>query len=258
MYNRMKNNLHYYKLKFQIGMSRFFPDLYIRTQWKGMPINLRKSLNDLYVFKEIFLEDEYLTVVKQVKRSPKVIIDLGAHIGLTSLYFHHHFPEAQFICVEPVEESYQVLNKNMSIVKDYRALNSVIADKEGTCNIYCYSWWSSCTISEDINNKRIGSISRPEGKRKLEKRQVNTISLPAIIEKYHIGKIDLLKIDIEGAEKQLFEGDVSWLQNVELIAIELHEKYIEVDGILTTLDKNGFYEIDKPSNRVRIFKKNLG
>ena len=70
---------------------------------------------DIAVLREIYLDKEYdwCPIV-----DPKVIIDLGAHFGDTTLYYHTRFPNARIIAVEPAPESYERLLKNTQNIKN--------------------------------------------------------------------------------------------------------------------------------------------
>jgi hypothetical protein len=73
-----------------------------------------------------------------------------------------------------------------------------------------------------------------------------------VIEKYEIAKIDLLKIDIEGAESLVFSSDISWLKIVDRLIIEIHsdaclksieEKISEYNFKLQAVNTNAFANI---------------
>lgn len=253
-----KRRLHYIGTYSKFLVAKVIGKTHISLRWSGSKIYLRKSYSDIQVFKEIFLEDEYLPAVQYVKKdSDMIIIDLGSHIGMTSLYFNHFFPNAQYICVEPSEENVSLLKKNTLNKGNFKIILNAIANEDKKCNYYCYSWWSSGTIMKDINDARISIKSRPELRNMLPKREIETISMRTLLNKFNLQKVNLLKIDIEGAELWLFQGDVSWLERVEVIAMELHEKYIDVKDILRTLTQYYFTEKVSQSGRVRIFVKDV-
>ena len=52
---------------------------------------------------------------------------------------------------------------------------------------------------------------------------VPTVTMPALLERH--GAIDILKLDIEGAEGELFRGDTGWLAHTRMVVLELHERY---------------------------------
>lgn len=54
---------------------------------------------------------------------------------------------------------------------------------------------------------------------------VLAITVPDLLAEHDIEYVDVFKIDIEGAEKELFEGDTGWLDRVGAVAIELHDRF---------------------------------
>jgi hypothetical protein len=74
-------------------------------------IILRKNTSDKNAFKQIFLLNEYdLFDFK----SPKTVIDAGGNIGLFSILVKKKYPDSKIICIEPDEENYSILSKNLS------------------------------------------------------------------------------------------------------------------------------------------------
>src|SRR5262245_37509148 len=64
-------------------------------------VNLRRRSGDIFIFHEVFTCGCYQVALRFVPQSSGRIIDLGANVGLTSLWLANHFPEAAFVCVEP-------------------------------------------------------------------------------------------------------------------------------------------------------------
>ena len=82
------------------GLSK---DFTVKVSFNSQPITFYlRHVMDLAVLREIFIEKEYDWFPIE---NPKVIIDLGAHFGDTSLYYHSRFPDAKIIAVEPSPEN---------------------------------------------------------------------------------------------------------------------------------------------------------
>src|SRR5438309_225550 len=75
-------------------------------------ISLRPATNDLFTFDEVFLTQVY-GEVKFWLSEAQTVIDLGANIGLASIYFMHHYPGCRVLAVEPDPENYDVLRQNL-------------------------------------------------------------------------------------------------------------------------------------------------
>jgi hypothetical protein len=84
----------------------------INFKGKKFHLTLRNYSSDLFILKEIFLNECY-ALPQNVKPDGGTILDIGANIGLASLYLHATFPDALIYAFEPFEENYQLLEKNV-------------------------------------------------------------------------------------------------------------------------------------------------
>ena len=179
-------------------------------QLKGITnkITLRPNSSDITTFKYIFAHGDYEF---DFEPKPNVIIDAGANVGLASIYFANKYPTAKIIAVELSPSNFQVLVNNTTHYKNIEEINAGLWPKNETLKFKeeGFSPWGY-----KVNNKLDGdSIS------------IDSITIPDIIERYSIKKVDLLKIDIEGAEVELFsENYDSWLPRVKYIMIEFHDR----------------------------------
>ena len=73
-------------------------------------MTLRGKSSDFRVFDEIFLKEQYNSHL--LPKNPKVILDAGANIGLSSVYFANRFPNAQVFALEPENSNYELLSVN--------------------------------------------------------------------------------------------------------------------------------------------------
>ena len=171
-------------------------------------ITLRPNSSDVTTFKHIFAHGDYEF---DIEPKPKVIIDAGANVGLASIYFANKYTTAKIIAVELSPSNFQVLFNNTTLYKNIEVINAGLWPKN---QILKFKEEGFSPWGYKVNNKLDGnSIS------------IDSITILDIIEKYSIKKIDLLKIDIEGAEVELFsENYDSWLPKVKFIMIEFHDR----------------------------------
>lgn len=162
------------------------------------PKELYFRLNDITTFYEVFYKEIYRV---DIDLEPKVIVDLGAHVGFTSNYLQTKFPNAKIYCVEPTKESIALLSKNVDGDITHKAIASY--DGQAAFNIE----------SNSVNNKMKNHGSRI----------VDTITMYSFMKEKGLTEIDILKIDIEGAEKELFLSLGLWKDKVKYIMIELHD-----------------------------------
>lgn len=198
-------------------------------QWKlKQKIFLRKDTSDVNVFAEIFLFKDYKYNLPFI---PRTIVDAGANVGYASLWFHKKYPDAQIIAIEPEQSNFELLEKNTKEIPNITPL------KKGL--------WSSVTTLEIINESgsKYGfiTIEAPNSKDGIETTTVT--NLLDIFESKGIHEIDIFKIDIEGAEKELFSKNLdTWINRVKIIIIELHEESHPgcTDIFMHAINKFGF------------------
>lgn len=192
------------------------------------PVILRPNSSDLKVFHQIFTFNEYGMNLGFV---PRFIIDAGANIGLSAVFFSNKFPGAKIVAIEPEKSNFKMLEIN---TKDYK---NIILVKNALSN--------HSNVSFDVVDKGYGNwgfITEIEGIKNTSKvvDTVKTITIDDILNTYNLEYLDLLKIDIEGGEKQLFENNYeNWLPKTKCIIIELH------DGITKGSSKSFFKAISK-------------
>lgn len=171
------------------------------------PIYLRKSSTDLPTFYQVFINNDYNI---KFEENSNIILDAGANIGLFSIKMKNQFPDSKIICIEPDTENFNVLQKNLSFYNNIFFENNGLWHRDTKLRVYDKfnkgKW--GIVVEEDENN---GTI--------------NSLSINSIIQKYNLEYIDILKIDIETSEKQLFSGNYkNWIPKVKTIVIELHDR----------------------------------
>ncbi|HLA56211.1 MAG TPA: FkbM family methyltransferase [Flavobacterium sp.] len=196
----------------------------------------KRPSSDLNVFDQIFKYLEYKPVAEAYIENFKSqnglkIIDAGSNIGLTSVYLSRFFKDAEFVCIEPDQSNFEVLSFNLE------------ANKVEMAHKVLGGVWSKNTnlrIVQDFRDRNDWSFRVEET---AEETGLKAFSIPSIIEKYQFSTVDILKIDIEGSEKEVFLGtnaDVSFLAITKCIAIEIHDEFDCRDAIYKVLEKYGF------------------
>lgn len=171
---------------------------------------VRTNTPDLKVAISCLYEKEYDYLRCSI---PKFIIDAGAHIGTSAIFFAKKYPNAKIIAVEPEKSNFHILLKNTSNYKNIFAINAAIwgyDDRKTLQSRFTGSW--GYTIAETQNHTES------------TEQEINCITIKSIMEKYHIDSIDLLKMDIEGSEKNVLEHSSTWIDSVAVMTIELHER----------------------------------
>ncbi|WHF50506.1 FkbM family methyltransferase [Chryseobacterium gotjawalense] len=156
------------------------------------------------------------------------IIDCGANIGLSILYFKKLFPQSRILAFEPDEKIFNILKENIHV--NYK-LNDVVINKQAV-------WTEDTELSFFSEGALAGSSVVDFGKKN------NIIKVQAIDLKKHLQEpVDFLKIDIEGAENVLIFDIEKELCNVKHLFLEYHgmkDDAQNLHNILELISKVGF------------------
>jgi FkbM family methyltransferase len=194
----------WYKINFTRGR-----DIQLNTSFFANPVYLRKKDSDTAIFAQVFGELQYKWPEAETL-APKVIVDAGANVGLAALFFARMYPQATIYCIEPDPANYEQLKKNTCGYPSIFTLNAALWPEDKPLRLN-YSTTESASIFVQTGQTDFNT----EGK-----------SIPSIQQQFGLQQIDILKVDIEGAEKELFEHpDLSWLDDVKILVIELHDLY---------------------------------
>jgi FkbM family methyltransferase len=167
------------------------------------PVELRLASTDAEVYGQVIIAEEYAPIITKGART---IVDCGANIGLTSAYFLSRLPKARIIAIEPFAANAALCRRNLAPYGDRaRVIEAAI-------------WNRPTTLVLDTAGGAEWAVRvRPAAPN--ESGDIQAIDIPSL----GLPHIDILKIDIEGSEEDLFsETEQSWLPTISSIAIELH------------------------------------
>lgn len=171
-------------------------------------LKLRRYGGDIFIFHEVLRCAVYSFPVDRLPAGARVIVDLGANIGLAALSLKARHPQARVVCVEPHPENAQLLRHNLQCLGDsVTILEAAVSNCTGAIQL--------ALATEHYN----ASLVRTGGK---EKVTVNALPMEEIMRRTGIDTIDVLKMDIEGAELLILEGRPAWLHKVRVLLAELH------------------------------------
>jgi len=197
--------------------------LYMRVSFlfknNSLELNLRWGSSDFLVFEQIFIKEEYAQLFDNTLDSP-VIVDAGANIGCTTIYLKTLYPSARILSIEADPANFDALNRNIRLcnLDKVTCLNSALWHVNGTAR-----------LARNFQGVRDWSIKVEESGDII----VPARTMSSILEQTSIGQVDVLKMDIEGAELNIFVSDLwmsEMLRTLRCIAIEVHddeEKKIE-------------------------------
>jgi FkbM family methyltransferase len=202
-----------------IGGGRRVREIRLRD---GTRLTYRLNRGDIRLIPEVFGLEIY--------RLPRsfdrlTVVDLGANIGLVSLFLASRYELTHVLAVEPSPGNAAVLRTNLERNGIPGEVVEAAAGPEDGVGLFA-------------DNERVPTL----GMMGQEGRPVSVISMPTLLERLpKDATVDVLKLDIEGAEAELFAADdLSWLERVRLIMIELHPKYVPVEPVVDRLRERGF------------------
>ena len=181
----------------------------IRRNDTVYPISLRVPSSDLDAYEQIFLQEQYKF---ETTKQPSVIIDAGANVGLASIYFANRFPSARIFAIECERSNFEVLKLNAEPYKNITPIHAALWGSDGEIQIVDpgLGQWGFMTAVKTVDSEASSSV--------------RALSLNSIMREHHISHIDILKIDIEGAEFEVFNASSVWIDAVDMIIAELHDR----------------------------------
>lgn len=181
----------------------------IKIQPPGLrhPMTLRVRTTDVYVYISVIKEGEYFI---DLPANPQIIVDAGANIGAASIYFSHRYPEARIIAIEAEASNFEVLQKNVRPYPLITPIHAALWNKDGEIEV-----GTPAAATGAVGNS---AFMTREGS------GVRAITMPTLMKELQLPKIDLLKVDIEGAEKEVFET-CDWMGHVQCLMVELHDRF---------------------------------
>jgi FkbM family methyltransferase len=186
-------------------------EVQINLPFLRYPVWLRPNTSDIWVASQVFMQRGYLHSTLQ-NLSPKFILDAGANIGLTAIFFTNLFPGARIVCVEPEKTNCVLLRKNVAFYPQIEVVQAGL-------------WGSECVLR--ITNPDADSWAFRTVKDESACEGVRGLSVDQICDQYGEAVIDILKMDIEGAEKEVFaSGTTTWLNRVRMLMIETHDRLV--------------------------------
>lgn len=175
-----------------------------------LTVRLRGS-SDLNVFSQIFIDQEYsrLTTLDHVS----LVLDLGANVGYSSAYFLGSFPEAHVVAVEPDSGNMEVCRINLMPYGDrVSLLHGAVWSESKMLSLSQGTYGDGREWATQVLQPIDGNAGN-----------VQAWDVGSLMDMTGHAEVDLLKVDIEGSELQVFgETAKAWLPRVRNLCIELH------------------------------------
>lgn len=173
-------------------------------------IRLRNKTYDTHIFHQIFIREE---LNFDIGGTIFTIIDCGANIGLASLYLKRKFPHASIFAIEPESSNFNLLQLNTYGYSKIQCLNAAIWDADVDIRIFDNGGGNA---SFTVGVSQIDTSSTYLA-------TIRGITIKSLLRDIR-SDVDLIKIDIEGSEYELFNAQtIDWIHHVQNVAVEIHE-----------------------------------
>ena len=170
------------------------------------PVQLRVRTSDGRVFEDVIRHAQYDI---ELPFTPKTIVDAGANVGMASVFYANKYPDARIIALEPEAENFRMLLRNVAPYPNIVPVNAAVWSEDRYVSMTAPSGVSAAFRVADCNGET----------------PVQAFSIPTIMKQHGLQSIDLLKVDIEGAEKEVFDSAQPWIESVGAVVIELHDRF---------------------------------
>jgi FkbM family methyltransferase len=184
----------------------------------GAPLVVRLATSDVMVFNDIYRRQAYEW---DLRYTPSVIIDAGAYTGLSTAFFASRYPDSVVIAIEPDEANFELLVRNTRSYKNVHQIHAALWAESGYVSLVDpgEGAWSLRLLESQDSSVAVkpNLVSGSDA--------VRAVTITDIIRDYGLEKIDLLKIDVEGSEKEIFASADSWINSVDAVCLELHDRF---------------------------------
>lgn len=249
-----------YFLKGKIGFSKTFlnllptrlrPYCFLGNKYNfeflnllGFKLNYLFFIDTLAMVKELVALDQYCA--KEFIKDNLAIIDVGANIGIFSLFVHYLSPNSHVYCFEPFSKAFDVLEKNVldnDLSSHLHVFNQALGDKNAYTRLMISPGGSTGNMLEDSRFLK--------GKEKIfnKSENISLTTLDEFIGKNKINKVDFIKIDAEGYEREIINGAKQTIKKFHPViacsAYHLSEDKTEIPKLVLEIEPKYKYRLEK-------------
>lgn len=178
-----------------------------------------EDIGDFGLFCEIFRATPYQDLLPE---SANVIVDLGANVGVSTLYFRLRYPEATLYCFEPDPDNLRRLRAQSAVLGDTRVQNVALWSANGSLSFYVDPHRGSLSAVSVVHDRQ-------------QEIRVRARTLETVLEEEGISDVDVLKFDIEGAEEEALVP-FEHFERIQVLCGEVHADLCDAEAVFETLD----------------------
>lgn len=183
--------------------TRAHPAVAVRVPGIATDVHLRPWTTDRIVFWQVFNDHEYDIDLGR----PATIVDAGANIGLTALLFANRYPEARILCIEPDPANFALLAQNIAPYDRVTAMQAGLWSHRAYLRID--------NPDADPWGFRVTEADGPT--------DLPAIGVAEALDTLGVDYLDVLKVDIEGAELEVLSRSEGWIDRIGTLIVETHD-----------------------------------
>jgi FkbM family methyltransferase len=188
----------------------------------------RPATEDHFTMGYVFRDQYHLSPA--ILPDAPLIMDLGTNCGYTVVHYKHLYPRARVVGVELDAGNFAVASRNVEGLEGVDLLHAAVSHQEGTASYNTLALEDAFRIAPPVPGEPVRLAT------------VEAVTIPALLERFALTRVDFAKIDIEGEEVNLFKtgADLSWLDAVDAINMEVHAEQPVLDHLIAVLEACGF------------------
>jgi len=188
----------------------------VRVAINGHPILLRASSNDISIALENLSGEFDELIARMPELTHGLIIDAGGYLGTAAIALAEAYPAATIVTIEPSPENFALLRRNTASYANIVPCNKALGGRSGHAELKDRGYgYAGLTVSDPTDSRLDSVIAR-----------VERVTIAELLEQFGCDGIDILKLDIEGGEVELLNGNIDWLERTGAICIELHDRIV--------------------------------
>ncbi|MFV0420816.1 FkbM family methyltransferase [Oleidesulfovibrio sp.] len=195
-------------------MTRAAPDFILLThRYKEHVLRLTVPTGEAFLIGDVFVRNEYpLTRLKGVFRNP-VVVDIGANVGLFSLYIHLNIPAAIIHSFEPSASLCGAMRANLAGCANVHVHSVALADHDGQACLHLNTSKAGQSSLKDVSAEQAAGWVDEE---------VCVRDAGTMFDELGIDSVDILKLDTEGSEIEILQSMGHRLEAVKHMFVEYH------------------------------------
>lgn len=221
----------------KVHIKKFSRNIFIRTHTSDFGLLRDFFWEDLGSGKQLLYDIDY-----SMTRGD--IIDAGANIGLFTILISNKYPEARIFSIEAEKNNFDLLKRNTEGLKNVVCINAGIYTHDASLEV----------TTTELSQGTVGFVVKECEK---AEEQIKGISIDSLVSTYAIERIGILKMDIEGAEYQIFTTDSykKWIDILDTMLIEVHDFYYPgLSKIIEGIMRENGYDVSRHSEELVFVK----